>query len=79
MGIIFFRKRKKKTTTGLYRVLYNEKDRTWIIKRDGAGRVIDSFYTKEEALERVKKLAENQDVGYTVRKKDGKFQKKSSY
>ncbi len=72
-------KTKEKETPGVYRVLYNEEDHTWIIKRDGAGRVIDSFFTKEEALERVKKLSENQEVGFTVRKKDGKFQKKECY
>ena len=75
MGL-FFRKRKKKVTLGVYRVLPNEADHTWVIKRDGAERIIDSFHTKEEALERVKKLSENQDVGFTVSKKDGKFQKK---
>lgn len=73
---MFFRRRKTKATPGIYRVSYHEADRTWVIKRDGAGRVIDSFYTKEEAMERVKTLSENQDVGFVVQKKDGKFQKK---
>lgn len=75
MGL-FFRKHKKKAALGVYRVLPNEADHTWVIKRDGAERVIESFHTKDEALARVKQLSENQEVGFTVSKKDGKFQKK---
>lgn len=62
--------------SGVYRVSYNADTRKWQIKRDGADRVIDSKVTKEEALKRVKELSKNQDVGFTVKKKDGKFQKK---
>ena len=61
---------------GIYRVVYDNKSKTWQIKLDGAKRIIDSKHTKEEALERVKELAESKDVGYVVHKKDGKFQKK---
>ena len=66
---------KKEDTKGVYRVSYNSETKKWVIKRDGAERVIDSKPTKEEALKRVKQLSENQDVGFTVKKKDGKFQK----
>ena len=61
---------------GTYRVVYSAEAGKWLIKRDGAERVIDSKPTKEEALKRVKELSKNQDVGFTVKKKDGKFQKK---
>ena len=63
--------------SGVYRVSYNAETRKWQIKRDGADRVIDSKVTKEEAMKRVKELSKNQDVGFTVKKKDGKFQKKN--
>ncbi len=65
-----------KTRKGIYRVIYDSLSRKWNIKKDGAARVIDSKATKEEALERVKALSENQDVGFVVYKKNGKFQKK---
>lgn len=67
----------KETKNGIYRVSYDAEQRKWLIKKDGAGRTIDSCVTKEEALKRVKELSKNQDVGFTVKKKDGKFQKKS--
>ena len=70
---------KAKETAGVYRLSYSEKDKQWVIKRDGAKRVIATFHTKEEALKRIKELSNNQDVGFTVKKKDGKFQKKENY
>ena len=68
-----------KTRAKVYRVSYNRKDHTWVIKRDRAGRVIDSFFTKAEAIARVNELSANQDVGFTVKKKNGRFQKKDNY
>lgn len=65
-----------KTTNGIYRVSYRRLTHTWVIKRDRASRIIGSFFTKAEALERVNELSENQDVGWTVKKKNGRFQKK---
>lgn len=67
------------TRAKVYRVSYNRKDHTWVIKRDRAGRVIDSFFTKAEAIARVNELSANQDVGFTVKKKNGRFQKKDNY
>lgn len=67
------------TRAKVYRVSYNRKDHTWVIKRDRAGRVIDSFFTKAEAIARVNELSTNQDVGFTVKKKNGRFQKKDNY
>ena len=68
-----------KETAGVYRLSYSDKDKQWVIKRDGAKRVIATFHTKEEALKRIKELSNNQEVGFTVKKKDGKFQKKDNY
>lgn len=67
---------EEKTKRGIYRVVYDSENKRWLIKRDGAQRIIDSKMTKEEAIERVKALSQNQDVGFVVHKKDGKFQKK---
>ncbi len=67
---------KKEVKKGIYRVIYNQATRKWCIKRDGADRIISSYVTKEEALTKVKKLSENNEVGFVVYKKDGKFQKK---
>ena len=67
---------KKTGKKPIYRVLYDKEARVWVIKKDGAKRVIDSKHTKEEALARVNELVESQDAKYVVHKKDGKFQKK---
>lgn len=60
----------------LYRVVYDKDNRKWNIKKDGADRIIDSKLTKQEALDRVKKLSDNNDTKFIVHKRDGKFQKK---
>ena len=67
---------EEKTKRGIYRVVYDSENKRWLIKRDGAQRIIDSKMTKEDAIERVKALSQNQDIGFVVHKKDGKFQKK---
>ena len=67
---------EEKVRKGLYRVVYDATSKKWNIKKDGAERIIDSKKTKEEALERVRVLSENQDLKFVVYKKDGKFQKK---
>lgn len=64
------------TRKPIYRVLYDKDNRKWIIKKDGAKRTIESYVTKEEALNRVEQLAANKDMKFIVHKKDGKFQKK---
>ena len=59
-----------------YRVVYDKEEKIWKLRKDGAKRVIKSFATKAEALEYAKDLSERNDMGLTVHKKDGKFQKK---
>lgn len=65
-----------KTKKPIYRVVYDKDARAWLIKKDGAKRTIASFPTKDEALARVKDLAESNELNFIVHKKDGKFQKK---
>ena len=67
---------EKAVSLGKYVVSYDKENKTWKITRDGAKRVIDSKSTKAEALERVKQLSLNNEAGFVVKKKDGKFQKK---
>ena len=70
------KKSEEKARKCIYRVAYDKENRKWLIKKDGAKRTIDSYHTKEEAMERVKELCEKYDLNYVVHKKDGKFQKK---
>lgn len=70
--------KEKSEKKAIYRVVYDKQDKRWLIKKDGAKRVIDSKCTKEEALARVQDLSESQDIKFVVHKKDGKFQKKQN-
>ena len=70
---------KKTEKKAIYRVIYDGENKEWMIKKDGAARVIRRVKTKAEALELAKKFAENQDLSLNVHKKDGKFQKKGNY
>ena len=54
----------------------DKEEKVWKLRKDGAKRVIKNFATKAEALEYAKDLSERNDMGLTVHKKDGKFQKK---
>ena len=60
-----------------YRVIYDMSEKVWLIKKDGAKRVIRKVSTKAEATKIAKELSENQNLNLTIHKKDGKFQKKS--
>lgn len=68
--------KKAKTRTPVYRVLYDSTERVWVIKKDGAKRIIKKYWTKAEALDAVEKMSVNQEISFVVHKKDGKFQKK---
>ena len=63
----------------VYRVIYDKENKEWLIKKDGASRIIRRVKTKAEALELATQFAENQELNITVQKKDGKFQKKTNY
>ena len=67
---------EKRAIKAVYRVIY---DSEWMVKKDGAQRVIRRVRTKAEALELANQFATRQDLSISVQKKDGKFQKKSSY
>ena len=70
---------EKTEKKAIYRVVYDKENKEWLIKKDGATRVIRRVKTKAEALELATQFAENQDLAMSVQKKDGKFQKKSNY
>ena len=54
---------------GKYVVVFDKEDKLWKIKRDNAQRVIVSYQTKKEALERVATLCKNNDAGVVVKEK----------
>jgi len=58
-----------------YTVVFNKEINMWQIKKSGAVRASGNFVTKEAALAKVRVLSKNQDIGVTVKKKDGKFGK----
>lgn len=66
---------ERETPAG-YRLIYDKENHNWMIKKDGAKRIIRRVKTKEEALKIAKELSKNQDTFLVVHKKDGKFQKK---
>ena len=70
---------EKRAIKAVYRVIYDSENREWMVKKDGAQRVIRRVRTKAEALELANQFATRQDLSISVQKKDGKFQKKSSY
>lgn len=59
-----------------YMVIYDKEKKDWVIKKTGAAKASKRCKTKKEALEFVEKYAENQDLNVSIKKKDGKFQKK---
>ena len=65
-----------KTKNQKYMVIYDKEKKDWVIKKTGAAKASKRCKTKKEALEFVEKYAENQDLNVSVKKKDGKFQKK---
>lgn len=70
---------EKREIKAVYRVIYDKENKEWMVKKDGAQRVIRRVKTKAEALELANQFATNQDLSISVQKKDGKFQKKRNY
>lgn len=69
-------KEEEEKKLGSYMISYDKEKKEWVIKRRGSQRATKRTKTKKEALDLVEKLSQNQEVGFTVKKKDGKFQKK---
>ncbi|MBO7527100.1 MAG: DUF2188 domain-containing protein [Clostridia bacterium] len=59
-----------------YMVVYDKENKDWVVKKTGAKKASKRCNTKKEALEVAEKLADNQDLNLSIKKKDGKFQKK---
>ncbi len=68
----------KKETSQKYMVTYDKEAKQWVVKKTGATRASKRCKTKKEAMEVAEKLAESQDLNLTVKKKDGKFQKREN-
>ena len=58
-----------------YHIGYDDENKRWIIKKSGAKRIIETFKTKEEAMERAKVLAKNSEAKLSVQRKNGQFGK----
>jgi len=69
----------KREIKAVYRVIYDRDNKEWMVKKDGAQRVIRRVKTKVEALELAHQFAGNQDLSVSVQKRDGRFQKKRNY
>ncbi len=69
---------EKKEQAQKYMVSYDKESKQWVVKKTGATRASKRCKTKQEAMQVAEKLAEKQDLNLTVKKKDGKFQKKSN-
>ena len=59
-----------------YLLSYRKEDKKWIIKISGGEKVIKTFKSIAEAEEYLEEMADNQGANVSVKKKDGKFQKK---
>ena len=61
---------------GTYTVSYDKETKEWVVKRRGSERASKRTKTKKEALEVVERLSGNNEVGFVVKKRNGKYQKK---
>ncbi len=61
-----------------YMVTYDKEHKDWVVKKTGAARASKRCKTKKEAMEVAEKLAETQELNISVKKKDGKFQKREN-
>lgn len=55
---------------------YRKEDKKWLIKIKGGEKPIKLFKTKAEAEEYLEEMADNQGASVSIKKRDGKFQKK---
>ena len=69
---------EKKERAQKYMVTYDKEQKDWVVKKTGASRASKRCKTKKEAMEVAERLAESQDLNLTVKKKDGKFQKREN-
>lgn len=67
-----------KAKTQKYMVTYDKEHKDWVVKKTGAQKASKRCKTKKEAMEVVTKLANSQDLNVSVKKKDGKFQKREN-
>ena len=68
--------KETKPKTQKYMVTYDKDNKEWVVKKTGASRASKRCKTKKEAMEVAERLAASQELNLTVKKKDGKFQKR---
>ena len=69
---------EKKERKGVYMVTYDKASKEWIVRKTGAQRASKRCRTKKQAVKVAEHLATTQDLNITVKKKNGKFQKKGN-
>lgn len=60
-------------------VVPNSRNGGWDIKQSGAQRSSGHFTTKQEAIQRARKISRNQTTELIIHNKDGKIGKKDSH
>ena len=68
----------KKERAQKYMVTYDKENKDWVVRKTGSQRASKRCKTKKEAMEVAERLAESQDLNLSVKKKDGKFQKREN-
>jgi len=64
----------------IYHVVYDSSDEKWKVKLQGATRASAAFDTKQEAIDRARELAKNNEPSQViVHKKDGTFETEWTY
>ena len=66
---------EEKVRSQKYMVTYDKERKDWVVKKTGAQKASKRCKTKKEAMEVVTRLADNQELNISVKKKNGKFQK----
>ena len=66
---------EEKVKAQKYMVIYDKEKKDWVVKKTGAQKASKRCKTKKEAMEVVTRLADNQELNISVKKKNGKFQK----
>ena len=66
---------EEKVKAQKYMVTYDKEKKDWVVKKTGAQKASKRCKTKKEAMEVVTRLADNQELNISVKKKNGKFQK----
>ena len=66
---------KEKKKVEKYSVVYSKEDKMWVVKKSGTNRSNRKFKLKADAIAYAEKVAEKNDMTFSVKSMKGKFQK----